>query len=76
MQPVFPPQRDGPDALLAAVVINFRYAVFKAAPQLRPQAQGITAGFGKGAAGQAIQNVNLLYGLDESTGLRLSGVLV
>ena len=31
---------------------------------------------GKGAAGQAIQNVNLLYGLDESTGLRLSGVLV
>jgi N-acetyl-gamma-glutamyl-phosphate reductase len=31
---------------------------------------------GKGAAGQAIQNVNLLYGLDETTGLRLSGVLV
>jgi N-acetyl-gamma-glutamyl-phosphate reductase len=31
---------------------------------------------GKGAAGQAIQNVNLLFGLDETTGLRLSGVLV
>jgi N-acetyl-gamma-glutamyl-phosphate reductase len=31
---------------------------------------------GKGAAGQAIQNVNLLFGLDEATGLRLSGVLV
>jgi N-acetyl-gamma-glutamyl-phosphate reductase len=31
---------------------------------------------GKGAAGQAIQNVNLLYGLEETTGLRLSGVLV
>jgi N-acetyl-gamma-glutamyl-phosphate reductase len=31
---------------------------------------------GKGAAGQAIQNVNLLYGLHETTGLRLSGVLV
>jgi N-acetyl-gamma-glutamyl-phosphate reductase len=31
---------------------------------------------GKGAAGQAIQNVNLLYGLDETSGLRLSGVLV
>ena len=31
---------------------------------------------GKGAAGQAIQNVNLLYGLDETIGLRLSGVLV
>jgi N-acetyl-gamma-glutamyl-phosphate reductase len=31
---------------------------------------------GKGAAGQAIQNVNLLYGLDETAGLRLSGVLV
>jgi N-acetyl-gamma-glutamyl-phosphate reductase len=31
---------------------------------------------GKGAAGQAIQNVNVLYGLDETTGLRLSGVLV
>lgn len=31
---------------------------------------------GKGAAGQAVQNVNLLYGFDETTGLRLSGVLV
>jgi N-acetyl-gamma-glutamyl-phosphate reductase len=31
---------------------------------------------GKGAAGQAIQNVNLVFGLDETTGLRLSGVLV
>jgi N-acetyl-gamma-glutamyl-phosphate reductase len=31
---------------------------------------------GKGAAGQAIQNVNLLFGLEETAGLRLSGVLV
>jgi N-acetyl-gamma-glutamyl-phosphate reductase len=31
---------------------------------------------GKGAAGQAVQNVNLLFGLEETTGLRLSGVLV
>jgi N-acetyl-gamma-glutamyl-phosphate reductase len=31
---------------------------------------------GKGAAGQAIQNVNLLFGFDETAGLRLSGVLV
>ncbi|MBV8481158.1 MAG: N-acetyl-gamma-glutamyl-phosphate reductase [Actinobacteria bacterium] len=31
---------------------------------------------GKGAAGQAVQNANLLLGLDESAGLRLSGVLV
>ncbi len=31
---------------------------------------------GKGAAGQAIQNVNVLFGLDETTGLRLAGVLV
>ena len=31
---------------------------------------------GKGAAGQAIQNVNLLFGHDETMGLRLSGVLV
>jgi N-acetyl-gamma-glutamyl-phosphate reductase len=31
---------------------------------------------GKGAAGQAIQNANLVYGLEESAGLRLSGVLV
>ena len=30
----------------------------------------------KGAAGQAVQNVNVLFGLDETTGLRLSGVLV
>jgi N-acetyl-gamma-glutamyl-phosphate reductase len=31
---------------------------------------------GKGAAGQAVQNANVLFGLDETTGLRLSGVLV
>jgi N-acetyl-gamma-glutamyl-phosphate reductase len=31
---------------------------------------------GKGAAGQAVQNANLALGLPESTGLRLSGVLV
>jgi N-acetyl-gamma-glutamyl-phosphate reductase len=31
---------------------------------------------GKGAAGQAVQNVNLLFGLSETAGLRLSGVLV
>jgi N-acetyl-gamma-glutamyl-phosphate reductase len=31
---------------------------------------------GKGAAGQAVQNVNLLYGYEETAGLRLSGVLV
>ena len=31
---------------------------------------------GKGAAGQAVQNVNLLFGFKETAGLRLSGVLV
>jgi N-acetyl-gamma-glutamyl-phosphate reductase len=31
---------------------------------------------GKGAAGQAIQNVNLLFGFAETEGLRLPGVLV
>lgn len=31
---------------------------------------------GKGAAGQAVQNVNLLFGFEETAGLRLSGVLV
>ena len=31
---------------------------------------------GKGAAGQAVQNVNLLFGLEETAGLRLAGVLV
>jgi len=31
---------------------------------------------GKGAAGQAIQNVNELFGLPATSGLRLSGVLV
>jgi N-acetyl-gamma-glutamyl-phosphate reductase len=31
---------------------------------------------GKGAAGQAVQNVNLLFGFHEATGLRLAGVLV
>ena len=31
---------------------------------------------GKGAAGQAIQNANLLFGFAETDGLRLSGVLV
>lgn len=31
---------------------------------------------GKGAAGQALQNANIALGLDETAGLRLSGVLV
>ncbi|MSO57846.1 MAG: N-acetyl-gamma-glutamyl-phosphate reductase [Thermoleophilia bacterium] len=31
---------------------------------------------GKGAAGQAVQNVNLLYGFPETAGLRLAGVRV
>jgi N-acetyl-gamma-glutamyl-phosphate reductase len=31
---------------------------------------------GKGAAGQAVQNANLLFGYGETEGLRLSGVLV
>jgi N-acetyl-gamma-glutamyl-phosphate reductase len=31
---------------------------------------------GKGAAGQAVQNVNALFGLAETAGLRLAGVLV
>jgi N-acetyl-gamma-glutamyl-phosphate reductase len=31
---------------------------------------------GKGAAGQAVQNVNHLYGWEETTGLRVEGVLV
>src|SRR6266511_1203602 len=31
---------------------------------------------GKGAAGQAVQNVNVVLGLEETTGLRLQGVLV
>jgi N-acetyl-gamma-glutamyl-phosphate reductase len=31
---------------------------------------------GKGAAGQAVQNVNALYGLGDTAGLRLAGVLV
>ena len=31
---------------------------------------------GKGAAGQAVQNANLALGLDETAGLRLTGILV
>ena len=31
---------------------------------------------GKGAAGQAVQNANVVLGVDETAGLRLSGVLV
>ena len=31
---------------------------------------------GKGAAGQAVQNANLLFGFEETEGLRLQGVLV
>ena len=31
---------------------------------------------GKGAAGQAVQNVNLLFGYEQTAGLRLAGVLV
>lgn len=32
-----------------------------------------TDNLGKGMAGQAIQNMNLMFGLDETTGLKLSG---
>ncbi len=31
---------------------------------------------GKGAAGNAVQNANVALGLDETAGLRLTGVLV
>jgi N-acetyl-gamma-glutamyl-phosphate reductase len=31
---------------------------------------------GKGAAGQAVQNLNLMFGLDETTGLRVPGGFV
>jgi N-acetyl-gamma-glutamyl-phosphate reductase len=31
---------------------------------------------GKGAAGQAIQNANVIFGFDEAAGLRLGGILV
>ena len=31
---------------------------------------------GKGAAGEAMQNANLVLGFDETLGLRLAGVLV
>ena len=31
---------------------------------------------GKGAAGQALQNANIALGLEETLGLRLTGVLV
>ena len=37
---------------------------------------GAIDNLGKGAAGQAVQNANLALGLDETAGLRLSGVLV
>jgi N-acetyl-gamma-glutamyl-phosphate reductase len=34
----------------------------------------VTDNLGKGAAGQALQNANLLLGLDETTGLTAIGV--
>jgi len=37
---------------------------------------GAIDNLGKGAAGQAVQNANLALGLEETAGLRLSGVLV
>ncbi|HAR37378.1 MAG TPA: N-acetyl-gamma-glutamyl-phosphate reductase, partial [Porphyromonadaceae bacterium] len=33
----------------------------------------ITDNLVKGASGQAVQNMNLMFGLDETTGLRLKG---
>jgi N-acetyl-gamma-glutamyl-phosphate reductase len=46
----------------------------------RPTGKTIVAcaidNLGKGAAGQAVQNANLALGLEETAGLRLSGVLV
>ena len=43
---------------------------------MAPVALASEDNLGKGAAGQAIQTVNLAYGYDETAGLRLSGVLV
>ena len=46
----------------------------------RPTSKTIVAcaidNLGKGAAGQAVQNANLALGLEETAGLRLTGVLV
>ncbi len=54
VQPVLSSQRDGPDALFASVIVNFRDPVFQAAPQLRPQVERVAAGFGQRAAGQEV----------------------
>ena len=52
MEPVFAPQRNGANALFAAIVIDFRNSVFQAAAQLPPEFQAVGAGFAQGAAGQ------------------------
>ena len=40
--------------MFASVIVNFREAVFQAAPQLRPQVERVAAGFGQRAAGQEV----------------------
>src|SRR5439155_6712005 len=51
-------------------------ALFEDAPTGRAVVVCALDNLGKGAAGQALQNANLALGLDETLGLRLTGVLV
>ena len=62
-----------------ATVAGSNGAVLLAAADPRTSRATVVAAIdnlGKGAAGQAVQNANLALGLDETAGLRLSGVLV
>ena len=38
-----------------------------------PYYKDITSNLIKGASGQAIQNLNLMFGIDQTTGLKLKG---
>jgi N-acetyl-gamma-glutamyl-phosphate reductase len=69
---------EGTDPELARVqgTDTAELAVYEDGPTGRTIVVCTLDNLGKGAAGQAVQNANLALGLDETLGLRLTGVLV
>ena len=50
VQSVFPAEGDGPDTLLAPVVVNLGLSIFQSAPQRGAQVEGVAAGPRKGSS--------------------------
>jgi N-acetyl-gamma-glutamyl-phosphate reductase len=70
------PEGEAPDLSRVQGTDEAEVALFEDAATGRAIVICALDNLGKGAAGQAVQNANLALGLDETAGLRLSGVLV